>query len=105
MIASTSLPRGEIIQQMDGTYELFPVPPEQETLLAIVKDCLKEWEHIRIGPLIPGAIWEIRIPGAPRFGFQDGYLTMDFGSWHSPVHRGDQERAAGRGETSADRSG
>ena len=35
MIASTSLPRGEIIQQMDGTYELFPVPPEQETLLPL----------------------------------------------------------------------
>ena len=45
MIASTSLPRGEIIQQMDGTYELFPVPPEQETLLVIIKDCSKEWEQ------------------------------------------------------------
>ena len=40
MIASTSLPRGEIIQQMDGTYELFPVPPEQETLLAIIYSAL-----------------------------------------------------------------
>ncbi len=71
MTTDISLPRGEIIQQMDGTYELFPVPPEQDTLLAIIKDCLKEWEHIRIGPLIPG----------------------------------EQKRPAGRGETSADRSG
>ena len=61
---------------MDVTYELFPVPPDQEALLAIIKDCLKKWEHIRIGPLIPGAIWETMV------GFQDGYPTMDFGSWH-----------------------
>ena len=93
MIASTSLPRGEIIQQMDGTYELFPVPPEQETLLAIIKDCLKEWEHIRIGPLIPGAIWEIKPPGPPRFGFQDGYVTLDFGDWHCHLCIGETKSA------------
>ena len=38
MISNSSLPRGEIIQQMDGTYELVPVPPVQDTLLAIIKD-------------------------------------------------------------------
>ena len=27
------LPRGEIIQQMDGTYELFPVSTEEDTLV------------------------------------------------------------------------
>ena len=93
MTANTSLPRGEIIQQMDGAYELFPVSPDQETLLAILKDCLKEWEHIRIGPLIPGAIWEIKPPGPPRFGFQDGYVTMDFGSWHSHLCIGETKSA------------
>ena len=58
MTTNISLPRGEIIQQMDGVYELFPVAPDQKTLLAIIKTCLSEWEHIRIGPLIPGAVWE-----------------------------------------------
>ncbi len=82
MTTDTSLPRGEIIQQMDGVYELFPVSVKEENLLSIIKDCLEDWEHIRIGPLIPGAIWEIKLPCPPRFGFRDGYLTMDFDSWH-----------------------
>ena len=34
MINSTSLPRGEIMQQMDGTYEIFPLPTDDDTLLA-----------------------------------------------------------------------
>ena len=93
MMTNTSLPRGEIIQQMDGTYELFPVSAEEETLLNIVKDCLKEWEHIRIGPLIPGAVWEIKPPGPPRFGFLDGYITMDFQSWHCHLCIGETKSA------------
>ena len=82
MATDTTLPRGEIIQQMDGVYELFPVPVDQDSLWSIMKDCLEEWEHIRIGPLIPGAVWEIKLPSTPRIGFQDGYITMDFQSWH-----------------------
>jgi len=82
MATDTTLPRGEIIQQMDGVYELFPVPVDQDSLWSIMKDCLAEWEHIRIGPLIPGAVWEIKLPSTPRIGFQDGYMTMDFQSWH-----------------------
>jgi len=83
MTTNTPLPRDEIIQQMDGIYELFPVPPEQETLLAIIKNCLTKWEHIRIGPLIPGAVWEIKPPCPPRIGFQDGYVTEEdtCGDW------------------------
>ena len=93
MMTNTSLPRGEIIQQMDGTYELFPVSAEEETLLNIVKDYLKEWEHIRIGPLIPGAVWEIKPPAPPRFGFLDGYITMDFQSWHCHLCIGETKSA------------
>ena len=40
MTTNISLPRGEIIQQMDGVYELFPVAPDQKALLAIIKTCL-----------------------------------------------------------------
>ena len=46
-------PRGEIIQQLDGIYELFPVPTDQDTLYGILTDCPAEWERIRIGLLIP----------------------------------------------------
>ena len=82
MTTAQPLPRGEIIQQLDGTYELFPVPTDQDTLHGILTDCLAEWENIRIGLLIPGAVWEIKPPRQPRTGFLDGYLTVDFEDWH-----------------------
>ena len=82
MTTAQPLPRGEIIQQLDGTYELFPVPTDQDTLYGILTDCLAEWENIRIGLLIPGAVWEIKPPRPPRTGFLDGYLTVDFDEWH-----------------------
>ena len=91
--SGTSLPRGEIIQQMDGVYELFPVSPEQDVLLGVIKDCLAEWEHIRIGPLIPGAIWEIKPPCPPRIGFLDGYVTLDFQNWHCHLCIGESRSA------------
>ena len=88
MTTAQPLPRGEIVQQMDGTYELFPVPTDQDTLYGILTDCLAEWERIRIGLLIPGAVWEIKPPRPPRTGFLDGYLTVDFrGVAPAPVHR------------------
>ena len=82
MTTAQPLPRGEIIQQLDGTYELFPLPTDQDTLYGILTDCLAEWENIRIGLLIPGAVWEIKPPRQPRTGFLDGYLTVDFEDWH-----------------------
>ncbi|MFQ6028999.1 MAG: hypothetical protein ACE5Q6_16080, partial [Dehalococcoidia bacterium] len=92
MTTSAPLPRGEIIQQMDGTYEIFPVPTDEATLLAMIKECLQEWQHIHMGPLIPGAVWEIKPPREPRIGLRDGYLTLDFQDWHLHLcigeHRG-----------------
>ena len=69
MTTAEPLPRGEIIQQPDGIYELFPVSTDQDTLYGMLTDCLAEWERIRIGLLIPGAVWEIKPPRAPRTGF------------------------------------
>ena len=82
MTTAEPLPRGEIIQQLDGTYELFPLPTDEDTLRGVLMDCLAEWEHIRIGMLVPGAVWEIKPPRQPRTGFLDGYLTVDFEEWH-----------------------
>ena len=93
MTTSTPLPRGEIFQQMDGTYEVFPLPTDQDTLLAVIEDCLQEWEHIRIGPLIPGAVWEIKPPRPPRIGTLDGYVTLDFQDWHCHICIGEQQAA------------
>ncbi len=93
MAEAGSRPRGEIIQQMDGTYELFPLPTDTETLRSILDDCLAEWKHIRIGMLVPGAVWEIKPPCPPCLGFLDGYLTVDFREWHLHLCIGEQRSA------------
>ncbi len=93
MTTTDSFPRGDIIQQMDGVYELFPVPTDEATLSAMIQDCLQEWRHIHIGPLIPGAVWEIRPPCQPRFGVRDGYLTVDFQDWHLHLCIGESRAA------------
>ena len=93
MTAADPLPRGEIIQQLDGTYELFPLSAEEDTLFGILNDCLEEWRHIRIGLLIPGAVWEIKPPSQPRIGFLDGYFTVDFQQWHLHLCIGEQKSA------------
>ena len=93
MTATAFLSRGEIIQQLDGVYEIFPLPTDEDTLLAVVKDCLAEWENIRIGVLVPGAVWEIKPPREPRIGFLDGYVTVDFQEWHLHLCIGEQTSA------------
>lgn len=77
-----------------GTLEVFPLPTDEPTLLALFTDLFQEhWNEIRFGPLIQGAVFEIAAPQAPRgIGMLDGYLTVDFGSWHFHLcigeHRG-----------------
>ena len=84
--------RGEMVEECGARFEVFVLPTDQDTLLAILKDCFDEWEHTHIGPLIPGAIWEIRPPDKPRITMLDGYATVDFQDWHFHIcigeHRG-----------------
>ena len=41
------------------------------------------WQVIQFGPLIQGAAWEIRAANAPeKVTLYDGYITVDFGTWH-----------------------
>ena len=93
MTTTGSFPRGDIIQQLDGIYEIFTLSTDEDTLLQVIKDCLQEWEHIRIGVLIPGAVWEIRPPRQPRIGTLDGYVTMDFQDWHCHICIGESKSA------------
>ncbi len=93
MTTIESFPRGDIIQQLDGTYEIFALPTDEVTLLGIMKDCLQEWQHIRIGMLIPGAVWEILPPRKPRIGTLDGYVTVDFQDWHFHICIGEHRAA------------
>lgn len=76
---------GKIVEEEgNGTLELFPLPVDQPFLLELITDIFTNyWNEIHFGILVQGAAWEIRAPNAPvKTGMLDGYLTVDFGSWH-----------------------
>lgn len=67
-----------------GRVESFPLPTDQDFLFGLLKDIFENhWEEIVFGPLVQGAVFEIRVTDAPRrVRMADGYLTVDFGFWH-----------------------
>ena len=82
MTISEPAPRGEIVQERGASFEVFALPTDVETVLNVLDDCFAEWPHIRFGPLIPGALWEIRPPERPSITMLNGYATVDFNDWH-----------------------
>lgn len=74
-----------------GTLELFRLDASEETLFALLSDVFENyWRVIHFGPLIQGAAWEIRAPNAPKkISLYDGYVTVEFGSWHFHLCIGD----------------
>ncbi len=81
-----------------GTVEVYPLDTSEEALFRVLKDIFEDhWEDIVFGTLIQGAVFEIRAPNAPtRISLLDGYLTVDFGSWHFHLcigeHKGSPQR-------------
>jgi hypothetical protein len=77
-----------------GTLEIFPLPTDEATLRSLLTEVFTDhWRHVRFGPLIQGAAWEIAVSEAPRkISMLDGYLTVDFETWHFHLcigeHRG-----------------
>ena len=86
--------RGEMVEELDGVYEVFRLPADEDTLMAVFEDCFAEWEHIHIGPLIQGAAWEIRPPREPRITKLDGYATVHFLDWHFHICIGEHKGAS-----------
>jgi Nitrile hydratase beta subunit, N-terminal len=73
--------------------EVFPIAADEPTLLSLLTEVFEEWwPHIRFGPLINGAVYELRPPRRPDLSMLDGYLTIGFDSWHVHLcigeHRG-----------------
>jgi len=64
--------------------EIFPLTPSEGVLFRLIDDIFTNyWKLIRFGVLIQGAVWEIKAPCAPKkISLLDGYITVDFGSWH-----------------------
>lgn len=86
--------KGEIVEEGGAKFEVFVLPNGQDSVLNILNDCFVEWAHIRIGPLIPGALWEIRPPCEPRITMRDGYATVDFHDWHFHICIGEHKGAS-----------
>ena len=70
--------------RQDGTLarETWTLPLDESFLEAFLRDLFENhWRGIRFGPMIQGAAYEWKCPGAPeRIGLFDGYLTVMFGN-------------------------
>jgi hypothetical protein len=73
--------------------EVFPLAVSEPLLVELLTDVFENWwQHIRFGPLINGAVYELLPPHRPRLSMLDGYLTIGFEQWHVHLcvgeHRG-----------------
>ena len=85
-------------EERSGDLEVFPIACDEVTLLSVLTELFENWwQHIRFGTLIDGAVYELRAPDRPRLSMLDGYLTIDFGSWHVHVCIGEHVGVPGRG--------
>jgi hypothetical protein len=70
--------------ELDGTtteYEDIPVKGDHIERL-MTELFTAHWSRLTVGPLLQGAVFEIRFAGAPKVTMLDGYLTADTGAWH-----------------------
>ena len=67
-----------------GRLEVFPLEASEENLFNILSNVFENyWDRVVFGPLVQGAVFEIHAPNAPtKINVLDGYLTVNFGSWH-----------------------
>lgn len=50
------------------------------------------WQQIHFGLPVQGAVFEIRVTAAPeKISMLDGYLTVDFGTWHFHICIGEHK--------------
>ncbi len=58
----------------NGTLEIFPMEPREETLVALPTEFIRDhWDKIHFGPLIQGSVFEIKATAPPtKIGMLDG---------------------------------
>lgn len=54
----------------------------------------QHWAGLSVGPLVQGAVFELRFTAAPRVSMLDGYMTVDVGAGHFHVCVNDHREAA-----------
>jgi hypothetical protein len=83
MTATATAPT-EIVTEADGQVtEYFDLPQDEATLFRLFRLLFEEHAgEFIFGPCIQGAVFEICMKQPATLTVLDGYLTVDFGSWH-----------------------
>ncbi|MCS6849510.1 MAG: hypothetical protein RMN52_17570 [Anaerolineae bacterium] len=87
-MAHKSLDPDFVVEEIgDGVIEGWRLDTSEQTLFNLLKDLFENhWQHIVFGTMIQGSVFEIKVDRPPaRIGLLDGYLTVDFGTWHFHV--------------------
>jgi nitrile hydratase accessory protein len=67
----------------NGDLEIFPIAVDEVVLRRILDTLfVRWWPHIRFGPIIQRAVYELQAPRQPELTMLDGYLTIGFDGWH-----------------------
>ena len=83
-------------EQNHDDLEVFPMQAGEEQLLAMLTTIFEDhWRHVRFGPLIQGAVYELAARAKPHLGMLDGYLTIDLGGPHVHLCIGEQKGLPG----------
>ncbi len=77
-------PGPTVERELDGTLtEYFDVDVRGDRVERLLTELLTEhWRGLSVGPLIQGAVFEVRFTAPPRVTMLDGYMTVDPGAWH-----------------------
>ncbi len=82
----------------EGDLEVFPIEVAEDRLLELLSTVFGDWwRHIRFGPLIEGAVYELQARAQPRLSMLDGYLTVELGeTGHLHLCVGEHRGSPGR---------
>jgi hypothetical protein len=71
-------------RELDGSLtEYFDMDVRGDRVERLLTELFTEhWRGLTVGPLIQGAVFEVRFTGPPRVTMLDGYMTVDPGPWH-----------------------
>jgi hypothetical protein len=83
-MTSPSTTPSTIEREVDGsTIEYFELDATGDRIERLATELFREhWAHLTVGPLLQGAVFEIRFADPPTVTVLDGYLTVDLGPWH-----------------------
>lgn len=87
-MTSKSLAPDFVVEELgDGIIEGWRLDTSEQHLFTLLKDLFENhWQHIVFGTMIQGSVFEIKVDRPPaRISLLDGYLTVDFGTWHFHV--------------------